>query len=151
MRTEAGSSSGRRDLVDLLIERAERTPDDLVGDGVMSVQYDIRIVDPAAHTAPPDDRVGELWARGPSVSPGYWLRPESTEETFGAKVVGDEGGPYLRTGDHAFVRNGQIVICGRAKDLIVIHGRNIHPHDVEITAELGAPRRASRRWCTLLH
>ncbi|HEY1650805.1 MAG TPA: fatty acyl-AMP ligase [Acidimicrobiales bacterium] len=108
----------------------------LVGDGIPASQYDLRIVDPETRSVLPDDRVGELWARGPSVSPGYWLRPESTLDTFGTEIVGDEGGPYMRTGDLAFVRDGQIVICGRAKDLIVIHGRNIHPHDVELTAEM---------------
>ncbi|HEY6429376.1 MAG TPA: AMP-binding protein, partial [Acidimicrobiales bacterium] len=99
----------------------------LVGDGIPAKQYDVRIVDPATSTALSGDRVGELWVRGPSVSPGYWLRPEARQETFGARVVGDEGGLYIRTGDLAFLRDAQIVICGRAKDLIVIHGRNIHP------------------------
>jgi acyl-CoA synthetase (AMP-forming)/AMP-acid ligase II len=105
-------------------------------DGVAGPGYDIRVVDPATGEALGPDRVGELWVRGPSVSPGYWLRPEETAETFGGVIPGDEGGPYLRTGDLAFIRGDQIVICGRAKDLIVIHGRNIHPHDVELTAEM---------------
>ncbi len=114
----------------------------LVCDGVVGPGYEVRIVDPVGTEVLGSGQVGELWLSGPSVSPGYWSRPESTPEVFGAVIPGEDDRPYLRTGDLAFVHDDQIVICGRAKDLIVIHGRNIHPHDVELTAELahGAAR-----------
>jgi acyl-CoA synthetase (AMP-forming)/AMP-acid ligase II len=59
-----------------------------------------------------------------------------TKEMFGVTVVGDDGGPYLRTGDLAFFHENELVICGRAKDLIVMRGRNLYPQDIELTAEL---------------
>jgi acyl-CoA synthetase (AMP-forming)/AMP-acid ligase II len=105
-------------------------------DGVPATEYDVRIVDPVTGTETRPDQVGELWLRGPSVSPGYWRREEATRETFGGTLPGDDGGPYLCTGDLAFLHEGEIVICGRAKDLIVIRGRNLYPQDIEITAEL---------------
>lgn len=112
---------------------------DLMGDGVPAVSYDIRIVDPSTQEELPADQVGELWIRGASVSPGYWRRPEETAYAFGASMVGDDGGPYLRTGDLAFMHEGEIVICGRAKDLIVVRGRNLYPQDIELAAEQAHP------------
>ena len=69
------------------------------------------------------------------MSPGYWRREEATADAFGAHLT-DGTGPFLRTGDLAFVHDDELVICGRAKDLIVIRGRNIYPQDVEQSAEL---------------
>jgi len=110
----------------------------LCADGVPGSGYDIRIVDPDTSIEMPDGHVGELWVRGPSVcGRGYWRR--DSDHVFGATLVGDDNGPYLRTGDLAFLHEGEIVICGRAKDVIVIRGRNIHPQDVELTAELAHP------------
>jgi acyl-CoA synthetase (AMP-forming)/AMP-acid ligase II len=109
---------------------------ELCVDGTVAAGYDVRIVDPVTGTELPPDEVGELWLRGPSVSPGYWRREESTAETFGGRLAGDEGGPFLCTGDLAFLDEGELVICGRAKDLIVIRGRNLYPQDIEVTAEL---------------
>ena len=108
---------------------------ELMGDGPAHSSYDVRIVDPNSCEVLPADQVGELWLRGASVSPGYWRRPEETAYAFGSSLVGDDGGPYLRTGDLAFIHEGQIVICGRAKDLIVVRGRNLYPQDIELAAE----------------
>jgi acyl-CoA synthetase (AMP-forming)/AMP-acid ligase II len=109
---------------------------ELCSDGIFGPGYDVRIVDPVTLEVVPPDRVGELCLRGPSVCPGYWNREEETKAAFGAIVVGDDGGPYLRTGDLAFLHEGELVICGRAKDLIIIRGRNLYPQDIELTAEL---------------
>lgn len=109
---------------------------ELCSDGIFGPGYDVRIVDPVTMEVMPPDRVGELCLRGPSVCPGYWNREEETRAAFGAIVVGDDGGPYLRTGDLAFLHEGELVICGRAKDLIIIRGRNLYPQDIELTAEL---------------
>ena len=109
---------------------------ELVGDGVVGPGYDVRIVDPVTCQELPGDRIGELWVRGPSVCPGYWRREEETLEAFGGIIAGSGDGPYLRTGDLAFMHDGEIVICGRAKDLIVVRGRNLYPQDIELVAEL---------------
>jgi fatty-acyl-CoA synthase len=61
--------------------------------------------------------------RGPSVTRGYYGDVLSSEETF--------GGGWLRTGDLGYVAEGDVFICGRAKDLIILNGRNYYPQDIE--------------------
>jgi len=73
-------------------------------------------------------QVGRLFARGPSMMHSYFGQPEAT-----AAVLGADG--WLDTGDLGYVVDGQIVVTGRAKDLIIINGRNIWPQDLEWTAE----------------
>jgi acyl-CoA synthetase (AMP-forming)/AMP-acid ligase II len=104
----------------------------LVGCGaaVSSHGVSIAIVDPATREALPAGRVGEIWIKGPNVAQGYWQRPVETEKTFRARLA-DGDGPYLRTGDKGFVDRGELFITGRIKDLIILFGRNIYPHDVE--------------------
>jgi acyl-CoA synthetase (AMP-forming)/AMP-acid ligase II len=111
----------------------------LCGDGVPGPGFDVRIVDPATRELAPPGRVAEVWLAGPSICRGYWHRPEETEAAFGARIVGEDSGPFLRTGDLGFMHDGELFICGRAKDLIVVHGRNIHPQDVELAAEFAHP------------
>ncbi|MGI8503164.1 MAG: amino acid adenylation domain-containing protein [Hassallia sp.] len=81
------------------------------------------------------DEVGEIWVSGLSVGQGYWNREEETEETFRAYLSDTGSGPFLRTGDLGFLQNGELFITGRAKDLIIIRGRNLYPQDIELTAE----------------
>jgi acyl-CoA synthetase (AMP-forming)/AMP-acid ligase II len=109
---------------------------ELCSDGVLGPGYDARIVHPVTLEELPPERVGELCLRGPSVCPGYWNREEETRATFGVTVAGDDDGPYLRTGDLAFFHEGELVMCGRSKDLIIMRGRNLYPQDIELTAEL---------------
>ncbi len=68
-------------------------------------------------------QVGEVWLRGPSVTAGYFGNAEATEETFG------DG--WLKTGDLAYQANDHLFICGRAKDLIILNGKNYYPQDIE--------------------
>lgn len=74
----------------------------------------------------PDGREGELCVKGPSVTPGYYKNPEATAATF--------RNGWLHTGDLGYVRNGQVFVTGRIKDLIILNGRNIHPQTVEWAA-----------------
>ncbi|WP_026736231.1 non-ribosomal peptide synthetase [Fischerella sp. PCC 9605] len=83
--------------------------------------------------------VGEIWVSGPSVGQGYWNRSQETEETFHAYLSDTGEGPFLRTGDLGFLQNGELFIAGRAKDLIIIRGRNLYPQDIELTAERSHP------------
>jgi acyl-CoA synthetase (AMP-forming)/AMP-acid ligase II len=110
---------------------------ELVGcGGAIDDRTEIRIVDPQTGEPSPGDRVGEIWLRGPSVSRGYWNNPEPTAATFGARLAGSDSdsAPWLRTGDLGFFAAGQLCVAGRCKDLIIIRGRNHHPHDIEHTA-----------------
>ncbi|TDB91907.1 fatty acyl-AMP ligase [Actinomadura sp. KC216] len=93
---------------------------------------ELRIVDPDGHQALPPGRVGEVWVRGPNVADGYWARPDRDAEVFGARLA-DGTGPWLRTGDLGFQRDGELFITGRRKDLIIVDGRNHYPDDIEAT------------------
>jgi acyl-CoA synthetase (AMP-forming)/AMP-acid ligase II len=72
--------------------------------------------------------VGEIWVSGASVALGYWNRPAETAGTFCAYLADTGEGPFLRTGDLGFFVDGQLVIAGRLKDLIILGGRNHYPH-----------------------
>ncbi|HEY0739356.1 MAG TPA: amino acid adenylation domain-containing protein, partial [Herpetosiphonaceae bacterium] len=109
----------------------------LVGCGAPLAAFDqqIAIVDPETARRRAPGEIGEIWVSGPSVAGGYWNRPEETAQTFGAYLAEPAAGPFLRTGDLGFVQDGELFITGRLKDLIIIHGRNYYPHDLEATAE----------------
>jgi len=118
----------------------------LVGCGRMLPQGEILIVDPESLKQCPEDKIGEIWISSPSVAKGYWNRPEETRQTFGGYLADTGSGPYLRTGDLGFLENGELFLAGRIKDLIIIHGRNIYPQDIERTVEECHP--ALRPGCT---
>jgi 8-amino-7-oxononanoate synthase len=99
----------------------------------------VRIVDPETQRACPERRVGEIWVRGASVSSGYWNHAEETARTFNARIDGDGGESYLRTGDLGFIDDGQLFVTGRLKDLIILNGRNYYPQDLELAAERSHP------------
>jgi fatty-acyl-CoA synthase len=71
----------------------------------------------------PERRCGRLFVRGPSLMAGYYHQPEATA------AVLREG--WLDTGDLGFVHEGEVYICGRAKDLIVVRGANHLPQEFE--------------------
>ncbi|TQJ23658.1 acyl-CoA synthetase (AMP-forming)/AMP-acid ligase II [Micromonospora sp. A202] len=91
---------------------------------------DVRIVDPIRLTETAPGVVGEVWIRGRSVAQGYWRRPEETARTFGGTTAGGDGG-FLRTGDLGAFHDGKLVVTGRLKEIIIVHGRNLYPHDLE--------------------
>lgn len=95
----------------------------------------VTIVDPATGCECPSGKVGEIWVSSRSVAQGYWHRPDETRETFQAHLAGSGAGPFLRTGDAGFLRDDELFITGRLKDLIIIRGRNLYPQDVEAVVE----------------
>jgi fatty-acyl-CoA synthase len=84
---------------------------------------EIRIVDPDTGVPLREREVGELEIRGTSVTPGYYRRPDANAQLF------HDG--WLCTGDLAYLLDGQLVMCGRIKDVIIVGGRNLFPEDVE--------------------
>lgn len=88
---------------------------------------EVRIADPQTGSVVPERVVGEIEARGTSVVPGYFRDPEATAAAF------REGG-WLRTGDLGYLADGDVVVCGRLKDIIIIGGRNLFPDDLERVA-----------------
>jgi len=82
-----------------------------------------------------DRAVGRIFVKGPSLMTGYFNAPDATSQ-----VIGADG--FLDTGDMGYLLSGEIVITGRAKDLILHNGRNIWPQDLEWAAENNAPLRS---------
>ena len=94
----------------------------------------VLIVNPETRERCAAAETGEIWIASGSVAAGYWHRPDDTAAAFAARTVPDDDGPYLRTGDLGFLRDDQLFVTGRLKDLIIIRGRNLYPQDVEYTA-----------------
>jgi fatty-acyl-CoA synthase len=84
------------------------------------------MADETSATPLPDGQVGEIRIRGPSVMKEYWADPEATAQAF--------AGEYLRTGDLGFILNGDLHVCGRLKEMIILNGRNYFPQDIEHVA-----------------
>lgn len=95
----------------------------------------IAIVDPETLEECRANQIGEIWVSGSSVAKGYWNRSDETEQTFRAQIKGKEGRYFLRTGDMGYLKDGELFITGRMKDLIIIRGRNHYPQDIEFTVE----------------
>ncbi|MVA71811.1 AMP-binding protein [Agrobacterium vitis] len=104
---------------------------------------DLALVDPEAGLRVDDGTVGEIWIRGPNVTPGYWGRTKLNAETFDQLLDGSRG--WRRTGDLGFRRNGQLYITGRLKDLVIIRGQNHHPEDIEQSVFSSHPALAQGR------
>ncbi|MDI1482403.1 fatty acyl-AMP ligase [Polyangium sp. y55x31] len=123
-------TTDRIDLATMKAGTAEPAKDEapaleLVSCGRPFPGHDLAIVGPDG--APLGERqVGEIWLRGPSVTAGYFGDDEATTETF--------GGGYLRTGDLGYRADGNVYICGRSKDLIILNGKNHYPQDIERVA-----------------
>lgn len=116
----------------------------VVSSGVPVLGTRVRTVDPVTLEPCPPDVIGEIWISGPCVAAGYLGRPELSEATFRARLSGTAArarsssgapGTHLRTGDLGFVRDGELYVTGRLKDIIIRQGRNHYPQDLELTAE----------------
>jgi fatty-acyl-CoA synthase len=108
---------------------------ELVSCGVPFPGHELAIVDENGH--PVGERiVGQILTRGPSVTSGYFDNPSATAETL------KDG--WLHTGDLGYIADGNLYICGRIKDLIILHGANYYPQDLEwAVSEIEGVRRGN--------
>jgi fatty acid CoA ligase FadD21 len=130
------------DLAELSAGRAQGCS---AGTGTELVKYKVpqsptlRIVDCDTNRECPRGLVGEIWIHGDNVADGYWRKPPEEQRCFGAMLVdpapGTPDGPWLRSGDLGFIYEGELFIVGRIKDLLIIHGRNHYPEDIEATIQ----------------
>lgn len=136
-----GSAMGRGHIAEQIaaegLPRSQgvRAADDGLGRWVVSSGHGLEdqhvaIVDPETSTACPEGTSGEVWVAGASIAQGYWQNSQATEATFGGRLPGDDR-RYLRTGDLGYLRNGELFVTGRLKDLIILKGSNHHPEDIE--------------------
>ena len=97
---------------------------------------EVRIVGEDGEALPPGE-TGEVWLAGPSVTPGYWNRPEENEKAF--------AGRWFRTGDAGWVdEEGWLYVVDRRKDMYISGGENVYPAEVEaVLAELEAVAEAA--------
>ena len=79
-----------------------------------------------------DHQIGKVWCAGPSVMHSYFRNPEATEECL---VADESGTTWLDTGDMGYMADGYLFIVGRAKDMIIINGKNHWPQDIEWAVE----------------
>lgn len=123
-----------------VVEVTENTKDALtiVSCGQSWCDEKVLIVDPETFEECPSNRVGEIWVKSSSVAKGYWNRHEDTKTFFQACLASGEG-EFLRTGDLGFIKDGELYVTGRLKDVIVIRGRNYYPNDIEFIVEQTDP------------
>lgn len=138
-------SGVRSDTVDKTgLESGKATPaadgQELVNCGHAFPDHEVAIVDEHGGRLA-DRQVGQIVARGPSVASGYHQEPELTAEAF---KTGPDGRIWLYTGDLGYMVDGEVFICGRLKDLIIVRGRNFYPSDIEwVVSELPGIRRGN--------
>jgi fatty-acyl-CoA synthase len=87
---------------------------------------EVSVVDPQSGAPCSERQVGELRITGNSLTSGYYRQQDATDE-----LIRDG---WLHTGDLAYTIDGQLVICGRIKDVIIVGGRNVYPQDIEKVA-----------------
>ncbi|GAB4197021.1 MAG: hypothetical protein Tsb002_30800 [Wenzhouxiangellaceae bacterium] len=127
----------------VVVDSSQTGARELVSCGATFNGSEIQIVDPESRQALKEQQVGEVWINSASVGKGYWGKPELSEQTFQARLADGPDKPYLRTGDLGFIYQGELYICGRIKDLILIRGANHHPADIELTVEASHPALAT--------
>jgi amino acid adenylation domain-containing protein len=141
---EVSAAALERGRAEPAAEGSATPPVSLVSCGRPGAGLEVAVVDPERRARREVGSVGEIWVAGESVARGYFGRPAETAATFGARVLGEEGeegrGRWLRTGDLGFLASdGGLFVTGRRKDLIIVRGRNLYPHDLERTAETAHP------------
>jgi fatty-acyl-CoA synthase len=97
--------------------------------------HEVSVRDPDGNVLP-ERTIGELCMKGPSVCSGYYDNPEMTAASF------KDG--WLYSGDKGYLADGAVFVCGRIKDMIIIHGRNYYPTDIEwVVNDIEGVRRGS--------
>ena len=103
----------------------------LCGSGHTFDGCDVMILDTESRLPVANEQIGEVVTRSPSVTPGYFQRPELNDELFSEVDVNGETRRFLRTGDLGFLSDGVLFITGRLRELMIVRGRNLYPDDVE--------------------
>ncbi|MEW6733435.1 MAG: fatty acyl-AMP ligase [Acidobacteriota bacterium] len=110
----------------------------LVACGKVSSEHKVIIVEPESATICSTNQIGEIWIYSASVAQGYLNRSLENKEIFQAYLANGEG-PFLRTGDLGFIKDGELCITGRVKDILIIRGKNYYPQDIEWVVEQSHP------------
>jgi acyl-CoA synthetase (AMP-forming)/AMP-acid ligase II len=111
----------------------------LAGSGSPPDSGRLAVVDAETGRRCRDGEIGEIWFSGPGVAAGYWRNPDETAETFEGRLPDEPDTTYLRTGDLGAILDHELYVVGRIKELLIVNGRNLHPHDIEFSAEAASP------------
>jgi fatty-acyl-CoA synthase len=126
---------------------ATKAPDgpgsqELVACGGAFPDHEIAIVDEGGKRLG-ERQVGQIVTRGPSITAGYYEEPELTAASW-KPLDGPDAPRWLHTGDLGYLAEGEVYICGRIKDIIIVRGRNFYPQDIEwVVSELPGVRRGN--------
>ena len=107
----------------------------IASNGRSRMDTSILIADPDTGEIIKPGKVGEIWASGSTISMGYYGKPGLTGGVFHASPAGLDNPVWLKTGDLGFMYNDELFITGRLKDLVIVHGRNFYPQDIEEAVE----------------
>ncbi|BBN81299.1 hypothetical protein PA25_12840 [Pseudoalteromonas sp. A25] len=111
------------------VKTNQRSTKDIACSGNIIAQMPVRIVDPNTHTPLADGQIGEIMFKGESVTRGYWQKPKLNEQTFNLTIDGEPG--FMATGDLGFIDQQQLYVTGRKKEMLILHGCNYYPQDIE--------------------
>lgn len=131
-----------------LVESVSEGATEIVSSGAVDAGSTVRIArfEGDGQGVPLDEGgVGEICVAGESVSRGYWGDRVSTLNTFGWEIEGDYE-KYLRTGDIGVVKDGQLYVTGRIKDMMIVRGKNYFPDDIEKSLRRDLPILHGRRF-----
>jgi fatty-acyl-CoA synthase len=137
MRVDRVDSAGvqARDARPSVAEGAADGSQEIVSCGFPFPGHEVAIEDETGHRLA-ERRIGQIVTRGPSITAGYYEEAELTAESF------KDG--WLHTGDLGYLADGELFVCGRVKDIIIIRGRNFYPQDIEwVVSELPGVRRGN--------
>lgn len=115
----------------------------LVACGHLPDGVDVALVHPETGLRCGPGEIGEICVRGPHLMRGYWQGPGNGQAQVGGPGPMDTvswrdpstGQAYFRSGDLGFLHDGELHLCGRLKDLIILKGRNLFPQDIEALVE----------------
>jgi thioester reductase-like protein len=129
----------------VVVADEDTSPDqqlELISSGEPLDGIHVRIVDPDTGTAVGGGGIGEIWVAGESTCRAYWNKPELSEHVFNNLIIEDFNKTrfYLRTGDLGFLQEGELFICGRLKDIVILRGQNYYPEDLEAAVERACQR-----------
>ncbi|MDD9972048.1 MAG: fatty acyl-AMP ligase [Myxococcales bacterium] len=109
---------------------------ELIGCGTPCRGTELCIVEPASRRRLGRNQVGEIWIASPSVASEYWRDDEASRARLRATLSDGGAGEFLRSGDLGFVDDsGELFVTGRRKDMLIVEGRNLYPHDLEQTVQ----------------
>lgn len=110
-----------------IVETAEKQSLELVRLGTAITGTEMMITDEAKNLIA-DNIIGRVLIRGENVTNGYYAADELNKQ-----LITEEG--WLDTGDQGFINEGQLIITGRTKDLIIVNGQNYYAPDLEAICE----------------